>query len=73
MKGELPQMIKNFKVGICAEPNEIKDIENGFKYFLECPKLELDLMGVSAKTLLSNNFLRENNIRKLTVLTFENA
>lgn len=73
MKGELPQMIKNFKVGICAEPNNIKDIENGFNIFLECPKFELELMGASAKTLLSNNFLRENNIRKLTVLTFENA
>lgn len=70
MKGEVPFLIKEYKLGQSADSNNIKEIAEGFKKMIKLSNEELDCMGNAAKSLLDNSFDRNKNIQKLTELAF---
>jgi glycosyltransferase involved in cell wall biosynthesis len=73
MKGEVPEMVGQYNLGINADPNNIDSIYQGFEAFLKLSKQDLDQMGSYSIGLLNSTFIREKNIEKLTKLTFEES
>ncbi|MEB2781263.1 glycosyltransferase family 4 protein [Algoriphagus sp. C2-6-M1] len=71
MKGEVPKMISEYKLGLSADSNNIDMIAARFKEMMTLSKTELDSMSLSAQKLLSHSFDRYKNLKKLSQITFE--
>ncbi|WP_297337996.1 glycosyltransferase family 4 protein [Algoriphagus sp.] len=70
MKGEVPQMMNEFGIGISSDPNEVEQITAGFGRFINLSDQERLQMGKASKLLLESTFIREKNILQLTEMTF---
>ena len=66
MEGETANLVISNKIGFVAQPNDINDIKLGFEKFLNAPKEELKSFGISAKSLLCNEFNRNKIIQQMT-------
>ncbi len=66
MKGEVPNMISKYKIGISSHPSDIGEIEKGFLDFLKMENNERLQMGSLSKNLLNHSFNKEKNIESIT-------
>ncbi len=71
MKGEVPNLIREYQLGLSADSNDTDMIGARFEEMMSLSKSELDAMSVSAKKLLSHSFDRKKNLKKLSQITFD--
>lgn len=71
MKGEVPNLIREFQLGLSADSDDIEMIGVKFKEMMSLSQPELDKMGLSAQVLLSQSFNKEKNLEKLSTITFD--
>jgi glycosyltransferase involved in cell wall biosynthesis len=71
MRGEVPILIREYRLGESADSNDIFEIAEGFKRMADLSHEELNFMGNSAGYLLETSFDRNKNIKKLTELAFD--
>jgi glycosyltransferase involved in cell wall biosynthesis len=69
MKGEVPNLLREFHLGLSADSNDIDMIGARFKEMMSLTKIELDQMSISAQTLLNQSFDKEKNLSKLSKIT----
>ena len=70
MNGEVADLVINNKIGFASQPNDINDIKSGFEKFLNTPKKELKSFGNNMKSLLCNEFNRNEIIEQMTAEIF---
>lgn len=73
MKGEVPQLISGFGLGLCANPDDIIQISLRFEEFLTLSEMTINQMGKASKELLGSTFERKKNINQLTEIIFASA
>lgn len=66
MKGEVADLVTNYKIGFIAHPNNIEDIKAGFEKFLTAPKQDLQAFGNNMKLLLHSEYDRNKIIQQMT-------
>jgi glycosyltransferase involved in cell wall biosynthesis len=71
MKGEVPNLLREFHLGLSADSNDIDMIGARFKEMMSLTKMELDQMSISAQTLLNQFFDKEKNLSKLSKITLD--
>ncbi|WP_205635926.1 glycosyltransferase family 4 protein [Algoriphagus antarcticus] len=71
MKGEVPNLLSEFHLGLSADSNDIDMIGDRFKEMMSLSKIELDEMSLSAQTLLFQYFDRNKNLMKLSEITLD--
>jgi len=71
MKGEVPDLIREYELGLSADSNDINMIAAQFKEMMSLSKIELEAMSISAQKLLSHSFDRYKNLKKLSQITFD--
>jgi glycosyltransferase involved in cell wall biosynthesis len=71
MKGEVPNLIQEYHLGLSADSKNIEMIGSQFKKFMLLTNIELNAISLSAQILLSQLFDREKNLRKLSQITFD--
>ena len=71
MKGEVPDLLNEFKLGLSADSNDIEMITEGFKKLMGLSREDLKKMSLSAETLLNQSFDMETNLNSLSKLTFD--
>jgi len=71
MKGEVPNLLREFHLGLSADSNDIDMIGSKFKEMMSLTKFDLDEMSKSAQILLTQSFDRDKNLRKLSQITFD--
>jgi glycosyltransferase involved in cell wall biosynthesis len=73
MKGEVPELIREYGLGLSADSDDIHMISNRFIDMMSLSANELKEMSLSAKSLLANFFEKDRNLSKLSSITLENA
>ncbi|MBN3582422.1 glycosyltransferase family 4 protein [Algoriphagus aestuarii] len=71
MKGEVPDLVREFKLGFSADSNDIEMIAKGFKEMMSLSEKELNEMSLSAQILLDQSFDKVKNLNELTRISFE--
>lgn len=71
MKGEVPELLREYQLGLSADSNDIDMIGARFKEMMSLSKIELEAMSISAQKLLSHSFDRIGNLEKLSEITFD--
>ncbi|MDN3686516.1 glycosyltransferase family 4 protein [Cyclobacterium jeungdonense] len=62
MDGEVPDMIKDYKIGVTAPPDSIEKIVEGFRYFLSLSETERFSLSQNSNLLLENKFSKERAV-----------
>ncbi|MEX2567767.1 MAG: glycosyltransferase family 4 protein [Cyclobacteriaceae bacterium] len=62
MEGEIPNMIKEFKIGFDASPDHLDQIVEGFRYFLDLSKTERLYLSQNSELLLESRFSKEKAV-----------
>nr|WP_243431422.1 glycosyltransferase family 4 protein [Algoriphagus lutimaris] len=71
MKGEVPDLIREYKLGYSADSNDVEMIGKGFRELMSLSAQELNEMSLSAQILLDQSFDRAKNLNELTRISFE--
>lgn len=71
MKGEVAFMVKKYRIGICAEPDNLMSIKQGFLKLFKMKKNKQVLLKKNAEQLLKTTFNRQMIINSLTALMFK--
>lgn len=71
MKGEVPNLVKEYGIGMSANPSDISEIQAKFLEFLSLGSSTLEKMGGSALELSNNLFSRIRNLDTLTEIISE--
>lgn len=71
MKGEVPELIREYGLGMSADSNDIDMIGTRFKEMMSLSNTDLEAMSISAQKLLAHSFDRSKNLKKLSKITFD--
>jgi glycosyltransferase involved in cell wall biosynthesis len=71
MKGEVPSLVKEYGIGISANPSDLAEIQAEFLEFLSLDSRKLENMGSNALKLSNNLFARNQNLEILTEIIGE--
>lgn len=68
IRGAGQEIIESNGIGICSDPNDVKDIARGFKQMMQLSDADKDRISSAAKTLMETRFCKEKVMQTIGAL-----